>query len=323
MTFDERLAKLLGDAVSDVEPSDRLADIRARPPRSARAAARPRFSAAGAAAVVTAVVVAVVAVLGGDRDGDPVDHGHHQPTVLVPAYYVGDTTRGPRLFRELHAVPADSRLLGAMQVATAPPQDPDYATYWPPGSFAHVRFDGSGRDGEYAVTLADATLRDRPDGMTAAEARMAVQALIYTVQAAGDVRAPVQFYVDGRPADRLYGVPAGDPLTNDPVLTTLSLVNLDAPADGVVVSGWFDVEGLANSPEANVPWQVLRGEEVVDRGAFTATGWMGERLFPFRGTVDVSDLDPGTYTFVAMTEDPSGGAEGFGPATDTRTIVVR
>ena len=39
-------------------------------------------------------------------------------------------------------------------------------------------------------------------------------------------------------------------------------------------------------------------------------------------TIDVSDLAPGTYTFVAMTDDPSGGAEGFGPITDTRTIIV-
>ena len=37
--------------------------------------------------------------------------------------------------------------------------------------------------------------------------------------------------------------------------------------------------------------------------------------------IDVSDLAPGTYTFVAMTDDPSGG-EGLGPFTDTRTIIV-
>ena len=35
----------------------------------------------------------------------------------------------------------------------------------------------------------------------------------------------------------------------------------------------------------------------------------------------MSDLTPGTYTFVAMTDDPSGG-EGLGPFTDTRTIIV-
>ncbi len=38
--------------------------------------------------------------------------------------------------------------------------------------------------------------------------------------------------------------------------------------------------------------------------------------------IDVSALPSGRYTFVAMTSDPSGGAEGFGPTSDTRTIIV-
>ena len=36
----------------------------------------------------------------------------------------------------------------------------------------------------------------------------------------------------------------------------------------------------------------------------------------------MSTLEPGTYTFVAMTADASGGTEGPGPYVDTRTIVV-
>ena len=54
-----------------------------------------------------------------------------------------------------------------------------------------------------------------------------------------------------------------------------------------------------------------------------AQGWGPDKLFPWELTVDVSTLAPGTYTFVAMNDDPTGGAEGHGPATDSRTIVVQ
>ena len=47
-----------------------------------------------------------------------------------------------------------------------------------------------------------------------------------------------------------------------------------------------------------------------------------DKLYPWTAEVDVSGLAPGTYTFVAMTDDPSGG-EGAGPTEDTKTIVVQ
>ena len=53
-----------------------------------------------------------------------------------------------------------------------------------------------------------------------------------------------------------------------------------------------------------------------------AAGWGEDKLFPWHVSIDVSDLAPGSYTFMAMTDDPSGGAEGNGPYTDTRTIVI-
>ena len=80
--------------------------------------------------------------------------------------------------------------------------------------------------------------------------------------------------------------------------------------------------GVANSNEANVPWQIRQGDKVVKSGFSTAQGWM-DKLYPWESDpIDVSDLAPGEYTFVAMTDDPSGG-EGFGPQVDTRTINIR
>jgi hypothetical protein len=60
----------------------------------------------------------------------------------------------------------------------------------------------------------------------------------------------------------------------------------------------------------------------VKEGLATALGW-GDRLYEWETEVDLTGIEPGEYTFVAMTSDPSGGAEGAGPSADTRTIVVR
>ncbi|QYJ04654.1 Gmad2 immunoglobulin-like domain-containing protein [Nocardioides panacisoli] len=99
-------------------------------------------------------------------------------------------------------------------------------------------------------------------------------------------------------------------------------ITLDKPAEGATVSGRFTASGTANSPEANVPWQVLDADgATVLEGFATAEGWM-DRLYPWRTKVDVSSLDAGTYTFVAMTSDPSGGAEGNGAEEVRATIVV-
>jgi hypothetical protein len=103
----------------------------------------------------------------------------------------------------------------------------------------------------------------------------------------------------------------------------LSLVNLSDPAEGLRVSGAIPVEGVANSYEGTVLWSLRdSSEQVVDDGFFTAEGAMGERLYPFRGTVEVAGLGSGTYTLVVETGDPTGGTEGAGPFTDSRTVVV-
>jgi hypothetical protein len=110
--------------------------------------------------------------------------------------------------------------------------------------------------------------------------------------------------------------PTGDAPTRE-----AELIVLTEPAEGAEVSGSFTASGKANSPEANVPWEIRddSGTVVLD-GFSTATGWM-DKLYPWTTDVDVSSLDPGTYTFVAMTDDPSGG-EGKPAQEVGATIVV-
>ncbi len=48
----------------------------------------------------------------------------------------------------------------------------------------------------------------------------------------------------------------------------------------------------------------------------TGTGGFGSVSFS-------AQLEPGSYTVTLSTDDPSGGAEGGGPATDNKAFTVR
>jgi hypothetical protein len=325
------LTELLHGAVDDVEPADRLPAIRAASAgRRPGGPGRPWLAAGGAALAAAAAVTAFTVLATAHHD----DAGPARPAPtptrtaetpsahLVPLYAVGDTPRGPRLFREWDTAfgPAEP-LQDAVEVLLQPPADPDYRTLWPSGSLEEAGFDGIGADGQISLVV-DAAARDRPAGMSASDAELAVQQAVYTLQAAVGARAPVAFHIGGRPADRVLGIPVDGPVAQAPQTDVLSQVMISDPTEGRDVHGTFTARGTANSFEANVPWEVRdeRGAVVLS-GHATATGY-GDRLYPWQARVDVSGLPSGFYTFVATTDDPSAG-EGAGPDVDTRTIIVR
>ena len=234
----------------------------------------------------------------------------------VAAYFIGDTERaGPRLYREFQRQPGPP--LNAAVVALMEPRDPDYRTAWTTGSIS-----GVGLMDDVITVVVDPSVHDRPSDMSKAEARAAVQAVVYTMQAAVQQRAAVQFATDGNPIDQVFGVPTSEPITDAQVLSVLSHVSLTSPEQGQVVDdGTLEVSGVGNSFEANLGWEIRQGDAVVDDGFLTMEGWMEPKLFPFETSVDVSGLDPGEYTFWVTTDDPSGG-EGIGAMTDDRDFVV-
>ncbi|GAB2882967.1 Gmad2 immunoglobulin-like domain-containing protein [Nocardioides pacificus] len=258
-------------------------------------------------------------------------------TFTVPVYFRGEAAQGPRLFREFQKTSgADAALAATTLAVTGAADDPDYGSDWPAGvSVREVTVDpdsdpdsdtDSGTTDVELVTVdldpGDAgDLRERPQGMSKQEASLAIEQVLYTVQASLQERAPVQLLVDGQRSDTILGVPTAEPLAQGEQLDVLALVNITDPTEGATVSGSFTATGVASSFEATVPWQIRQGEKVVDSGFTTAEGWM-DKLYPWTASIDVSALEPGEYTFVAMTDDPTGGSEGFGPTEDTRTIVV-
>ena len=335
---DERTRRLLNDAISDVEPRPALDDIRRRT-TSSRPSPRPWIWGVGAAVVATAATITGVALVGGnagttgaqgpgfsdgtptigdDKSADPREESNGR--VTVPVYYVGDTSRGPRLFREvLHvgAAPGASEAEVATTLAVNSvrpgPADADYRTDWPAGTEATV---DSGQ-GVITVDLVNpAGLEEQTPPMTANAAAMAVEQVIYTVQASEQTRDPVRFLVDGNPVDHIFGVPTSRPLTAGDPTEVLAQVWIIDPTEGAKVRSGFEVTGLANAFEANVQWELMQGEQVVKSGFTTAEECC--TMAPYSFTVEAP---PGDYTLVVHDSDPSGG-EGFPPWKDTKDITI-
>ncbi|MBB6629344.1 hypothetical protein H5V45_18600 [Nocardioides sp. KIGAM211] len=237
--------------------------------------------------------------------------------VTVPVYFVGDTPQGPRLYREFRRVDGADPLDAALTLAASGDAlDGDYRTLLPSGAFS-----GSTHDEGAVVRLPDDSWTRPADGMTTDEALLAVQQLVYTAQGVLQQRLPVTFADADGNATQIFGIASEDGFGAADPLETLALASVTQPEEGETVGPTFTAEGVASSFEATVPWEIRQGGSVVKKGFATADGWM-DKLYPFRTDVDVSDLAPGTYTFVAMTDDPSGG-EGGGPTEDSKTIVVR
>jgi hypothetical protein len=352
MTDDDQLRRLLSDAVSDVEPHDRLAQIRdsVRSDPKVVPMSRPRSwiavaGVAAAVAVIGGVAFAAGALQANNADDSgPVGPGptsHHSTAPVTPptstppttpttsgttapggskayaVYYVGDNPAGkPVLFREFHsgATSTSSADLAVADLA-ALPLDPDYRTSWQPGDLTGATVSSDVID----VALGTAAVHDRPAGMSAAEARAAIQQVVYTAQAAFQKRLAVQFTWHGNPIDQVLGQPTSEPIVNGPVLETLSLVNISSPNEGQQVSGQLRVTGVNNSFEGTSVIYLER-----DGKKYLVTPVIGgfgpDKLYPWTASLAVSKIPPGQYTLVARNDDPSGRGN---PPTDTRTVIVK
>ncbi|WP_435747880.1 Gmad2 immunoglobulin-like domain-containing protein [Nocardioides sp. SYSU DS0663] len=232
----------------------------------------------------------------------------------VPVYFAGETPQGTKLFREFRRVDGEPLQAAADLLTTGDPLDPDYRSLWPTGTFTAVTTE----DDAIVAEVADESWTDRGE-LSENGARLAAQQLVYTLQGVEQQRLPVRVVDSQGDPVPLFGI-EGE-LTEAPQLDVLALVNVSEPAEGATVPDTFTASGVASSFEATVPWEVRdsSGKVVLD-GFSTAEGWM-DKLYPWSTEVDVSGLEAGTYSFVAMTDDPSGG-EGPGPTEDSRTIVV-
>jgi Immunoglobulin-like domain of bacterial spore germination/Sporulation and spore germination len=231
----------------------------------------------------------------------------------LQVYYVAETAAGYRLQREFHAVVTTDPASAAVREMLASPTgtDPDYRTYWPPGSA--LREPVRREDGEIVVDLTGV----RSARMGTALAQLTVQQLVFTVQEALRSTEPVRILLDGVPAQELWGaVDISAPIQRGDPYALRSLVQIDSPADGAQVGRDVEVLGEAAVFEATVLWEVLRDGGLVQKGV-TSTA-EGQRFAPFAFAVT---LEPGTYTVRVREDDPSDGA-GRPVLTDDKTFTV-
>jgi hypothetical protein len=352
---DDQLRRLLSDAVSDVEPQDRLAQIRdyVRSDPKVVPMSRPRswFAVVGVAAAVAVIggVAYAAGALQGSNNADdntpvgPGPSGHHTKAPVTPptssapttptssgttapagtkayaVYYVGNNPAGkPVLFREFHrgSAASDTSALSVADLGSLP-LDPDYTTPWHAGDLV----DAAVHSGVIDVTVSSA-VHDRPAGMSAAYAHAAIEQVIYTVQAAFQSRMPVQFILAGNPVDQVLGVPTSEPLSQGDATKVCSLMSISSPNNGDQVSRTLTVTGVNNGFEATAVVYLLRdgnGKHLLVTPTM-ASGWMGHKLYPWTVHLNLSKLPPGQYTLVAQNDDPSGQGH---PEVDTRTVIVK
>jgi hypothetical protein len=156
--------------------------------------------------------------------------------------------------------------------------------------------------------------------VSADEAALAVQQLVYTVHANLRSSRPVRFEVDGAPARSLLGVPAAGDVSATSADQTLAPVSIDSPADmtgrDLGVRSPVTVTGSASAFEATVQWELVRDGTVVRHGFATARECCTLSPYTFRVAAP-----PGDYTLVVHDEDASGG-EGTGQSSDSKRIHV-
>lgn len=236
-------------------------------------------------------------------------------------YFVTETSMGDRLAAERTDLSGTALAASLSAIQAGKPTDPDYRSVVPADSLR----DPSLKPGkEITVSVAAPSYAKAMVGTSPADAKLAVQEVVYTLNAAaGTSKKPLPVhFVDASGKDSTYlGQPSLAKVA--PQLRVLSLMNVYSPSEGDTVDrGVQHFDGVGSSFEATVAWQVEDSSgKVVLKGSTMSAGWQGH-LYPWKAAVDLSKLSPGTYTFIASTDDPTGG-EGPGAVTDSRSITVQ
>jgi hypothetical protein len=237
------------------------------------------------------------------------------------------------LFREVHQGPqlesADPAgnghdvLTEAVQDAlNTYPVDPGSRTPWRGlVRLDYASYSTTGAGYTLQIALHEGAPADRPSDMTAAEARAAVQQLVYTAQSAIGKRVPVFFSIGSKPNGghpTLLGIDISRPIAGAPVLSTLSHIDLTSPTQDAPVSGRLTVRGVNSSVGGGLVVTLVRNDHtyLTKRG----TGGTGGRLSPWTVHLDLSQVPAGQYTLIATNGDHRSHG---GPDTDSRTVEVK
>ena len=318
------LSTLMREAVEDVEPTDRRAELRELVAAASKSPAPPLRHHGGllAAAVVVDRCRRGRAAVRRPRDPAGGPQARRGPQPRAPSGVRALLRRrDPAGTAALTASSAPVRgpettPAAALSLLQAAPDDPDYDV---------VLVERVSCSAPRSSTASSRSTSTRPRSRSPLD-DLALQQVIYTVQAAaGDVLLPVQFVHDGNPlaevgrtADERAARPAR------PSSTSWRWRASATPPSG----GWrrapsAPTAGPARS-RATCPGSCEDPTGLWSRdGTAQSYGWE-DHLYPWAtGQIDVSDLDPGDVHLRGHDRGPVRRRRGRGTDVDTRTVIIK
>ncbi|MFA5918366.1 MAG: GerMN domain-containing protein [Candidatus Nanopelagicaceae bacterium] len=216
-------------------------------------------------------------------------------------YWVADTARGFRLYREFLGAYFEPDIMTAAltNLVSKKPVDPDYVSLWP----ADTKINSVKVVGNLAtIDLTFSKLNVGGEGES-----LAIAQLVWTATAADYKVTRVAITRDGKIVESLAGhVDATKPFTRGPAYAVVAPVWITYPGEGYTayVDG-FTLEGMASTFEANVAWKVYKDGKLVKQGSTTAAeagpAWT-------KWSVKIPGLSPGKYFFMAAEYSAKDGS---------------
>lgn len=227
-------------------------------------------------------------------------------------YWVGETARGFRLYREFVRLELTSDPITAAlrDLVTSQPMDSDYMSLWPIDTKINsVEVSGN----EATIDLTFVKLNVGAEGES-----LAIAQLVWTATAADPSVTRISFTVDGKKVESLAGhVDASKTFTPAPAYEVVAPVWITSPEEGAQVSAQgFTLSGLAITFEANVVWNVFQNGKLIRKGFTTAEG-AAPAWTPWSAAID--GLTPGEYQFIAMEYSAMDGSL---VAQDTKNVTL-
>ncbi len=236
----------------------------------------------------------------------------------VTMYYFGEPDDlGPRLYPEPHTLRSSNEpgvVAAVREFLTSLPMDPDYASGWPAGlDVQSISVDKQGATTIHLTGDVDLGVNTHVPLNAWAEGGSPVEALL----ASAGITDVAHFTYNGEVVGSFgrldEAIPDDKPLSADD--DWRAWVSVTSPAEGQTLDSPVTVTGSANVFEANVNWELLDAEgNVIDSG-HTMAGLMEWKDF----TVELGDLEPGTYTIRAFESSPKDGRP---TKVDDKTFTV-
>ncbi|MDO8337493.1 MAG: Gmad2 immunoglobulin-like domain-containing protein [Microcella sp.] len=198
--------------------------------------------------------------------------------------------------------------LAAITEGAVAPTDPDYANLW-----RDVRLRGIERDGDVLRVDLGGLLQ----GVGSEAEFVAIEQLVWTATGIEPGIRALTFTVDGDVVETLGGhVDAQGEFARGLPESTLSPLQIDAPAEGATVMSPLRASGVACVFEATFGWELLQNGMVLEEGFA-----MSDESCPARApwSLDLGPRPEGEYTLVITEYSMKDGSVA---STDTKTFTV-